>query len=621
MNEEIKEQTQTLAPFTKLCMTIGNLPASYFESMSYYEQLIWFTKYLQEQVIPAVNQNAAAVTELQGYYLELQDYVNHYFDNLDVQQEINNKLDEMVRSGEFDLILDGIIQPYFSNISENMVNLQNEIDEVDYKVTLAVGKTPIPVESTSDMTDTSQVYVNTTNGKWYYYDTTNSEWTIGGTYQAAEDSTKVTNMWNTFDTTYDYNLFDYDNRIQHAILNTHGEISYQEPSSQYYQMCVSPKLDVSGADYIVFNYMKPTTFCLYDESDTLIQRYASTDASLDVAHPTYVNDTQAKYMMASYNPASTSYDFNKTQYYLTDDDSDTLRDYVPYNNIIMKAEHLPLNIRQDLFKFEPNFYPAGIKQAAWRGIVYAENPSTGNVTTYATENSYPGYRKAGEDKMDFLWLAAVRYTTDNDFYIMHDATTGRTCTTDITVASSSTEQMEAVRLKQAGWITWSDADLKVPTLENTIKLAYKYNMNLGIRLGALPSNTSSEQNKAIWDKFIGICERYHLDNAIYSGTINQCDVITSYHEDWMVQATGSSSNTEAENLALLESIRSKNYVRKAVILYSTNLTEQVMSKAHEYNIYVFGVSEEPLINSSTLTQYEGLCVDAIITHAKIDLTS
>ena len=132
MNEEINEKTQTLAPFTRLCMTIGNLPSSYFESMSYYEQLIWFTKYLQEQVIPAVNQNAAAVTELQQYYLELQDYVNHYFDNLDVQEEINNKLNEMVESGELrSLINDEIFSDLNNKVLQNTADINANTLELD----------------------------------------------------------------------------------------------------------------------------------------------------------------------------------------------------------------------------------------------------------------------------------------------------------------------------------------------------------------------------------------------------------------------------------------------------------------------------------------------------------
>ena len=130
MNEKIEEKTETLRPFTKLCMTIGQLPASYVESMSYYEQLLWFTKYLQEQVIPAVNQNAAAVEELQRYFIELQNYVNNYFDNLDVQEEINNKLDAMVEDGTLEHIIASYLQTQkiYNTFDEMVLDASNLVD-------------------------------------------------------------------------------------------------------------------------------------------------------------------------------------------------------------------------------------------------------------------------------------------------------------------------------------------------------------------------------------------------------------------------------------------------------------------------------------------------------------
>ena len=91
--------------FKKFCMTIGNLPSSYVESLSYYECLMWLCKYLEDTVIPAINNNAEALTELQGLYIELKSYVDNYFDNLDVQEEINNKLDDMVEAGTLQEII------------------------------------------------------------------------------------------------------------------------------------------------------------------------------------------------------------------------------------------------------------------------------------------------------------------------------------------------------------------------------------------------------------------------------------------------------------------------------------------------------------------------------------
>ena len=90
----------TLPPFKRLCMTIGELPTSYLETMTYYEMLVWFTEYMKNTVIPTINNNGEAVEELQEKYIELKSFVDNYFENLDVQEEINNKLDAMAESGE-----------------------------------------------------------------------------------------------------------------------------------------------------------------------------------------------------------------------------------------------------------------------------------------------------------------------------------------------------------------------------------------------------------------------------------------------------------------------------------------------------------------------------------------
>lgn len=99
-------------PFKKLVMTIGELPTSFVESMTYYELLAWFTNYLETVIIPTVNNNGEAVEELQGKFIELntafitlKNFVDTYFENLDVQEEINNKLDEMVEDGTLQDVL------------------------------------------------------------------------------------------------------------------------------------------------------------------------------------------------------------------------------------------------------------------------------------------------------------------------------------------------------------------------------------------------------------------------------------------------------------------------------------------------------------------------------------
>lgn len=115
----------------KFCYTIGMIPTSYKVSLTYEEQIIAIGHYLEETVIPALNNNAEAVAELQNLFIELKNYVDNYFDNLDVQQEINNKLDQMVADGTLPEIVASYLNSKaifgFDNV-ESMKNATNLIN-------------------------------------------------------------------------------------------------------------------------------------------------------------------------------------------------------------------------------------------------------------------------------------------------------------------------------------------------------------------------------------------------------------------------------------------------------------------------------------------------------------
>ena len=177
MNEKIDVNVKDLKPFTRFLYTIGELPTSYLLSMTYEEQLIWLCHYLKETVIPTVNNNAEAVEEVQNIVMLMQDYINHYFDNLDVQEEINRKLDNMAEDGSLNEIISNYMTPIIESQNERINNINNKVNSV-------ASGSPLVASSISEMTDTTRTYVNTTDGNWYYY--TGSEWTIGGTYQATQ---------------------------------------------------------------------------------------------------------------------------------------------------------------------------------------------------------------------------------------------------------------------------------------------------------------------------------------------------------------------------------------------------------------------------------------------------
>ena len=94
----------------KFCYTIGMIPTSYKMSLTYEEQILAIGHYLETTVYPAINNNAEALAELQNLFLDLKNYVDNYFENLDVQVEINNKLDEMAQNGELQEMITAYLQ-------------------------------------------------------------------------------------------------------------------------------------------------------------------------------------------------------------------------------------------------------------------------------------------------------------------------------------------------------------------------------------------------------------------------------------------------------------------------------------------------------------------------------
>lgn len=137
---------KTLQPFRYWCQKV--LPLVYDDSLSYYELLCKTIDYLNK-TMEDVETLHGDVNNLHKAYEELQGYVNNYFSTLDVQKEINNKLDVMVENGT----LSNLISTY-------------------------VKVSPQYANNTSDMTDKTVLYINGADG--YLYKWNGSAWASTG---------------------------------------------------------------------------------------------------------------------------------------------------------------------------------------------------------------------------------------------------------------------------------------------------------------------------------------------------------------------------------------------------------------------------------------------------------
>ena len=133
---------KSLQPFRYWCQKV--LPLVYDDSLSYYELLCKVVDYLNK-TMQDVETLHGDVTELNKAYEQLQGYVNNYFSTLDVQEEINHKLDTMVENGTlYDLL----------------------------KNAFHAGSSPKFVESVAQMTDKYTIYILLPDGYMYYWNGT-----------------------------------------------------------------------------------------------------------------------------------------------------------------------------------------------------------------------------------------------------------------------------------------------------------------------------------------------------------------------------------------------------------------------------------------------------------------
>lgn len=103
MNVNEYEKAKNVPPFVRFCA--ANIPTVFDDTLSYYEALCALNNFIQKELVEVVNNNATYSQELDKKFNTLKEYTENYFTNLNVQNEINNKLDEMAQNGELQEII------------------------------------------------------------------------------------------------------------------------------------------------------------------------------------------------------------------------------------------------------------------------------------------------------------------------------------------------------------------------------------------------------------------------------------------------------------------------------------------------------------------------------------
>ena len=99
----------------KNCASLGSLPEAYFETLSYYESLCWLYKYVNENVITAINDINDNV-----------NYISDLLENLDIENIVDrlNLIDTKIAE------LTSHLSIINTNLTSSINDLQEQINSV-----------------------------------------------------------------------------------------------------------------------------------------------------------------------------------------------------------------------------------------------------------------------------------------------------------------------------------------------------------------------------------------------------------------------------------------------------------------------------------------------------------
>ena len=121
-----------LRPFRYWCQKV--LPLVYDDSLSYMELLCKVVDYLNK-TMHDVDTLHTDVVQLHAAYIQLQQYVNTYFENLDIQPEIDKKLDEMAESGALlNIIKPSVIDEVNNWLTAHITNPTNPVIDTSLSI-------------------------------------------------------------------------------------------------------------------------------------------------------------------------------------------------------------------------------------------------------------------------------------------------------------------------------------------------------------------------------------------------------------------------------------------------------------------------------------------------------
>lgn len=224
--------------FPTVMAGIGEQPTEYRDTLSYYETLMWFCRYLENNVTPTINDLVDNSNELVDGYTELKNYVDNYFESTDFTGLVSSKLDEMLADGDFDELLSELVD---TKLAEFQEELEQALEDISGDMTT------LQTTLEGEMQDLSD--------------------------SVTHDLGELTDTVNTFNTTIQTNTanIEYINKtrnLQQANMKTiaHRGSSTESPENTIAAFALAGKQGFWGCETDIYESLDGVFYCMHDQT-------------------------------------------------------------------------------------------------------------------------------------------------------------------------------------------------------------------------------------------------------------------------------------------------------------------------------------------------------------------
>lgn len=267
MSNLVKYDYKKLTPFKWFVLENFPFIEADFDAITNYQLYCKVVEYLNK-TIDSMNQTGEVVEEFTQKFIDLQNYVDNYFNNLNVQDEINNKLDKMAQDGSLTNLIKNYVDPFINTQNTKIENINNKLESVASGSPAGVYQTLSELQQANPNHD--KIYIVQETGNWYYYNTNTSQWTSGGQYQTTGISDfSISPIKTNFAKLY--NPFNFDN-VRNGMPSS-TNMNNTDTSNQIY-FSFEP-INIFGFKYIVCfrkSYTYATTLFFYDINGAFISK-------------------------------------------------------------------------------------------------------------------------------------------------------------------------------------------------------------------------------------------------------------------------------------------------------------------------------------------------------------